>query len=444
MAVICAVAAPQRAGAQVTFSGGDQRYAVVDEKPAANTGLNHIYVVYDTEGVDMCYTAQSGGQVTVYTFDSRGGAYAEPAAGAVTEGNVTTLYNVKPDCGYIVEEGSSRIYLWVVDYAGHRLRLRSVEPQQDSDCGVATLSVDADAGDIAYYTINGVRKTLSRELQLSYYNLVDDEQNSGWNQQLCTDVYESLKQAVALQAPYCDTQFTITGDKYLRQWGLEESVTSGIYHTNAVAVLTRADKQTEEAPNRKNAGNDDTALGGSAPVTVTFTASCTDAVSHKQWQMATDMNFEDIQLRVNDETAEYTFDEMGTSYWRFVGTNASGECEAVGETYTVDIGESALECPNAFSPGVSEGVNDEWRVSYKNIVEFRCWIYNTWGNLMCQLNSPAQGWDGRYKGHVVKPGVFYYVIEAKGADGKKYNLNGDINVVGYRQGPATGTPPAGN
>ncbi len=51
---------------------------------------------------------------------------------------------------------------------------------------------------------------------------------------------------------------------------------------------------------------------------------------------------------------------------------------------------------------------------------------------MAELRDPSQGWDGKYKGTLVKPGVYYYVIKATGADGKQYNLSGDINIVGTR------------
>ena len=97
----------------------------------------------------------------------------------------------------------------------------------------------------------------------------------------------------------------------------------------------------------------------------------------------------------------------------------------------ITIGESVLECPNAFSPQGSEGINDEWRVSYRSIVEFQCWIFNRWGVEICHLTDPSQGWDGKYKGKYVKSGVYFYVIEARGADGKEYKLSGDINILNY-------------
>ncbi|MDE6248419.1 MAG: gliding motility-associated C-terminal domain-containing protein, partial [Paramuribaculum sp.] len=99
--------------------------------------------------------------------------------------------------------------------------------------------------------------------------------------------------------------------------------------------------------------------------------------------------------------------------------------------YTIQIGESRLECPNAFSPDASEGINDEWKVSYKSIVSFECHIFNRYGQLMKHFNDPSQGWDGKYNGKFVPAGVYYYVIKARGSDGKKYDLSGDINIVKY-------------
>ena len=93
------------------------------------------------------------------------------------------------------------------------------------------------------------------------------------------------------------------------------------------------------------------------------------------------------------------------------------------------MGGSKLEAPNVFSPYGSPGVNDEWKVAYKSIVEFKCWIFNRWGEQLCHYQDPSGGWDGRYRGKLVPPGVYYYVIEARGADGQKYNLKGHINIL---------------
>ena len=48
---------------------------------------------------------------------------------------------------------------------------------------------------------------------------------------------------------------------------------------------------------------------------------------------------------------------------------------------------------------------------------------------MFYFDSPDQGWDERYRGKYVDPGVYYYVIEAKGANNKKMKLKGHINIL---------------
>ena len=48
---------------------------------------------------------------------------------------------------------------------------------------------------------------------------------------------------------------------------------------------------------------------------------------------------------------------------------------------------------------------------------------------MFYFDSPDQGWDGKYRGKYVDPGVYYYVIEAKGANNKKMKLKGHINIL---------------
>ena len=60
---------------------------------------------------------------------------------------------------------------------------------------------------------------------------------------------------------------------------------------------------------------------------------------------------------------------------------------------------------------------------------FKCWIFNKWGVQMFYFDSPDQGWDGKYRGKYVDPGVYYYVIEAKGANNKKMKLKGHINIL---------------
>ena len=418
--------------AQVAFTG-DESHKVFEEVPAKNTGLDMVYVLYDSQQNRMQYTAgSSNATVKWYKFGATGGAYAEEITSIERNGNVSVLKSVIPNSGYIIEENTNRKYVWVVNYADYRLRVNSIEAVNDGDCSSATLNVQGEGDAIVYYSINGARKVLDRKLKLIYNNLVWNETDLMWNSETQEEELQELKSTISLPAPYCNTTFTLTGDRFLEYWGEGISLTSDEYQTQAVTVTTRAEQEQKEADNQVG-GGDETTLGGSAPAVITFSAYYTDAVATKEWQMSHDAEFEEIADRRNEDEITVTFEEAGTTFWRFVCSNATGECSAYSDVYQVNIGESMLKCPNAFSPGVTEGVNDEWKVSYKSIVKFKCWIFNTWGVQLCELNDPSQGWDGKYKGKIVKPGVYYYVIDAEGSEGKKYKLKGDINVVGLRK-----------
>jgi gliding motility-associated-like protein len=128
---------------------------------------------------------------------------------------------------------------------------------------------------------------------------------------------------------------------------------------------------------------------------------------------------------------DYTFYDYGTYYMRYTVANDDGTCPFYSDVFTIVVNESDLQCPNFFSPGSTEGVNDIWKVSYKSLVEFHCWIYNRWGNLVYEFTDPGDGWDGTYRGKPVGTGVYYYVIKATGSDGVKYSPRGAISILNY-------------
>lgn len=422
--------------AAISFSGATHK--VITEKPDVTTGLNNIYVLNSLNGTQMVYTATTSAPVTWYKYSNLGGGYAEEVAGVKQSGKTYTLnLTGSGDMGYIIEEGSNRYYCWVVDYSLHQLYLSSLGFASQQDCDMTELMFTGKADRIIYYTINGQAKELNRDIRLSYYTLEYNESTENYDQVLSEKSFSYLNSAMRTTAPLCDTEFTLSGDKYLKEWGIKQSITSELFNTNAVEAKTSA---TQTARENDNEQKDETPLGGSAPCEIEFKAVCTDAAIFQEWQMSSDGEFENITMRINEPITTYTFREYGTTYVRFVASNAAGSCNYYSDTYEVSVGESRLECPNAFSPDASEGVNDEWKVSYKSIISFECHIFNRWGVKVAELTDPSQGWDGKHNGKFVPSGVYYYVIKAEGSDGKKYNLNGDINIIKYKGATGTSTP----
>lgn len=433
LAAAMMAAAVAEAAAGLTFTGSQM--AVLEAEPAAQSGLGNVYVLYQTQGVEAVYTAASPtAEVRWYKYSLLGGGFAEELTAAVTHaGKEWRLQLAAGDMGYIVEEGDSRYCCWVVDYSAHRLEVRGIEPVTDGEdqCGDVTLRVDG-SGDRIYYTgIAGTQHELSRRIRVTYQTLVYDQEDDLYLQDKAESIFAWLPETIHTKAPLCDTRFTLRGDTFLQQWGYGLSVTSGAYTAVAVEAATTATAEGSVNANEQTVGGG-SALGGSAPAVIRFSAAVTDAVVFKEWQFSRYPDFDVIDLRVNDLDVTRTFDEQGSTYARFVAANADGDCEHYGETYQVFIGDSALECPNVFSPGASPGVNDEWKVSYKSIVEFECHIFNRYGTKMCAFRDPAKGWDGKYGGKLVPAGVYYYVINAKGADGRVYKLSGDINIINYK------------
>lgn len=418
------------ADAGIVIDGG--AHPVITEKPASSTGLNDVFVVYDTQGLSAAYTPTSGGAVSVMRYSNLGGGFAEPV-NVYRDGNTYTFPLETSDMGYIVSEGTDRYYCWVVNYANHHCKLQKLTPAQEQECDRARLELDGEAGRIIYYTINGGAVDLSRGLRVSYTTLTYDEAAGAYTSVAASQTLDWADHAIGVKAPLCDTDFTVTGDRFLEAWGEAESVTSPLFKAIAVEAHTSAEQAQRDNDNEQKV---DDGLGGSAPADITFTATVTDAAIFREWQMSTDPEFETMLDRFQQLELTNRFDEQGTYYLRFVANNEAGTCEYIGETYEVSIGESALRCPNAFSPN-GDGVNDEWKVSYKSIVSYECHIYNRWGQEMKSMTDPSEGWDGRYGGKYVPTGAYYYVIKAVGSDGRKYNLSGDINIVKAKINSAT-------
>lgn len=411
----------------LTFRGNPLQAVPVDAP--AYSGLTKVYVLNNLQGVKVSYESQTGSTVSWQRYSALGGGFAEPVASTQT-GSVSTLDKAEGNMGYIVTDGSSTSYFWLVDYSAYEPELTALTLSDQTDCSTTWLDFTGSAGPIPYYGINGQPLEVDREFTLSYNTLEFNAEDFDYKQVEKTENFSSLSSRIYCQPALCQTSYTLAGDKFTRIWGRDSEVVSPTYNPVAVESQTRASQLPRDNANEVKV---DAALGGSGPAEITFMAAVTDGALYHEWEMARDPEFNQTFLRYSDLEFTHTFREQGTTYVRLLVANDAGTCEAESEVYTVSIGESMLKCPNAFSPGVSEGVNDEWKVSYKSIVEFDCRIFDRSGRQLAHLTEPWQGWDGKIAGKTAPSGVYFYVVRAVGADGKKYKLSGDINIIGYKK-----------
>lgn len=186
----------------------------------------------------------------------------------------------------------------------------------------------------------------------------------------------------------------------------------------------------------------------SAPLTVTFKANAENTggwTAHYEWHFYKEGSRDQVYLKRYEENTTFTFTEAGAHYIELWALFTQGSDSVAytdeywvseGAPLTVGISESKLEMPNAFSPN-GDGINDIYKAKegYRSLIAFKATIFNRWGQKLYSWDDPAGGWDGKYKGKDVKQGVYYVLVKAKGADGRKFDIKRDVNLLrGYTEG----------
>lgn len=201
-------------------------------------------------------------------------------------------------------------------------------------------------------------------------------------------------------------------------------------------VMTYTDDDGQEV--------NETQYDGSAPFKATFKA-CPEHTGNYtplyEWRFTRSGETTPFLVRYDQDT-EYEFLQSGTFSIELRVSFVQGTdtiAYEMDEPFSVAISESKLEVPNAFTPN-GDGVNDVFRVKegYKSIVSFKAMVFDRWGKKLYEWTDPAGGWDGRSAGHAVPDGGYYLNIQARGADGKHYNIKKVINVLrGYTESGTT-------
>ncbi len=148
------------------------------------------------------------------------------------------------------------------------------------------------------------------------------------------------------------------------------------------------------------------------------------------WAVEKEWNFGDkspTELIIEEDTISHKYLEKGNYKAVLTATNKNGCIDYDTLTIDVSVEPSKIESPNVFTPN-GDGINDVYKFSeesLKGMKEFHLTIYNRWGEKMYETKSQEDainvGWDGKNMiGITASPGVYYYVIYAKGKDGITY------------------------
>lgn len=204
------------------------------------------------------------------------------------------------------------------------------------------------------------------------------------------------------------------------------------------------------SPGHEDEGEESVDFSGSAPLVGRFKANPKNIdgwTTYYEWRITHEGETTPFLVRYEEDT-EYTFTASGTHQIVLyaIFTRGSERIEYTEEYWRdygplrVSISESRLEMPNAFSPN-GDGINDLYKAKdYQSLTEFHAYIFNRWGQKIFEWTDPSLGWDGTFHGKPAKEGVYFVLVKATGADGRKYNIRRDVNLLrGYTERSGSGT-----
>lgn len=94
-------------------------------------------------------------------------------------------------------------------------------------------------------------------------------------------------------------------------------------------------------------------------------------------------------------------------------TSITGNCvfEDSIQVEMITCSECPVYVPNVFSPN-DDGRNDLFQTfSGCLFLDYSLAVFDRWGNQVFRAENPETGWDGRYRGKELPPGVFVWVLE---------------------------------
>jgi gliding motility-associated-like protein len=89
-------------------------------------------------------------------------------------------------------------------------------------------------------------------------------------------------------------------------------------------------------------------------------------------------------------------------------------CKGKASTTVFNSCNTRVWVPDAFTPGISKGMNDVFKADIyeTEYIEFR--VFNRWGQEVFATKDPAAGWDGTFNGMPCAEGVYAWSLYYKG------------------------------
>lgn len=126
--------------------------------------------------------------------------------------------------------------------------------------------------------------------------------------------------------------------------------------------------------------------------------------------------------------AIHTYSAAGSYSVTLVAYNTSGCTDT--SRYNFYINDSSgVTLPNVFTPN-GDGINDVFKPIAAGMSSMKVDIYTRWGNYVYGWEEVNGYWDGHTtSGEACHTGVYFYVVQATGFDGKSYKLKNFLTLI---------------
>ena len=139
------------------------------------------------------------------------------------------------------------------------------------------------------------------------------------------------------------------------------------------------------------------------------------------------------------ENPTYTYNHTGSYMVKLVAARQSPGYTCRDTFYMKDyivIDTSLVKVAPAFTPN-GDGVNDVLTIRTRSLLSLDFQVFNRWGKIVHHYrkigfipgDSEFATWDGKINGKLASPGVYFYVVDAEGRDGKRRRKKGFVEMI---------------
>ena len=139
------------------------------------------------------------------------------------------------------------------------------------------------------------------------------------------------------------------------------------------------------------------------------------------------------------ENPAYTYNYTGSYMVKLVAAKQSTGFTCRDTFYLknyIVIDTSLVKVAPAFTPN-GDGINDMLIIRTRSLQSLDFQVFNRWGRIVHRFrksgytpgDSELAAWDGKINGKLASPGVYFYVVDAQGRDGKRRRKKGYVELI---------------